>query len=65
MNTESVDMEDDNFDEEEVQEDLENNYEEKQPTTNIMGNPCPECGEPLIHEGGCDVCRNCGYSHCG
>lgn len=26
---------------------------------------CPECGEPLYHEGGCDVCRSCGYSHCG
>ena len=26
---------------------------------------CPECGEPLQHEGGCDVCKNCGYSHCG
>lgn len=26
---------------------------------------CPECGEPLQHEGGCDICKNCGYSHCG
>lgn len=26
---------------------------------------CPECGEPLQHEGGCDTCKNCGYSHCG
>jgi ribonucleotide reductase alpha subunit len=25
---------------------------------------CPECGEPMRHEGGCDVCSACGYSHC-
>ncbi len=26
---------------------------------------CPECGYPLEHEGGCKMCRNCGYSKCG
>lgn len=26
---------------------------------------CPECGKPLEHEGGCVICRNCGYSKCG
>lgn len=26
---------------------------------------CPECGSELEHEGGCNVCRSCGYSHCG
>jgi len=26
---------------------------------------CPECGESLQIEGGCNVCRGCGYSHCG
>ncbi len=26
---------------------------------------CPECGSDLEHEGGCNVCRSCGYSHCG
>ena len=25
---------------------------------------CPECGAPLIHEGGCDICKECGYTHC-
>lgn len=25
---------------------------------------CPECGEPLIFEGGCNICKNCGYSKC-
>jgi len=26
---------------------------------------CPECGKPVEHEGGCIVCKNCGYSKCG
>ncbi len=25
---------------------------------------CPECGEKLEHEGGCVICRSCGYSKC-
>ncbi|HHY65323.1 MAG TPA: vitamin B12-dependent ribonucleotide reductase [Clostridiaceae bacterium] len=26
---------------------------------------CPECGSEVEHEGGCVVCRSCGYSKCG
>lgn len=26
---------------------------------------CPECGSPLIIEGGCNVCKACGWSKCG
>ena len=26
---------------------------------------CPECGGTMEHEGGCVVCRACGYSKCG
>ncbi len=26
---------------------------------------CPECGKKLDHEGGCNICRSCGYSKCG
>ncbi|NLG38132.1 MAG: vitamin B12-dependent ribonucleotide reductase [Clostridiales bacterium] len=26
---------------------------------------CPECGGKLEYEGGCAVCRSCGYSKCG
>lgn len=26
---------------------------------------CPECGQPMDHEGGCVICRKCGYSRCG
>ena len=25
---------------------------------------CPECGEPLLFEGGCNICKSCGYSSC-
>ena len=26
---------------------------------------CPECGEVLIFEGGCNICKSCGWSKCG
>ena len=26
---------------------------------------CPECASQMEHEGGCVVCRSCGYSKCG
>lgn len=26
---------------------------------------CPECGSVVEHEGGCVICRNCGFSKCG
>lgn len=26
---------------------------------------CPECGELMEHEGGCTICKHCGYSKCG
>lgn len=29
------------------------------------GTSCPECGHKLEHEGGCVICRSCGYSKCG
>lgn len=27
-------------------------------------NICPECGEELIFEGGCNICKSCGWSKC-
>lgn len=26
---------------------------------------CPECGAKVVHEGGCVICQQCGYSKCG
>lgn len=34
-------------------------------TQDAGGIKCPECGDPLIHEGGCDICKSCGWSKCG
>ena len=25
---------------------------------------CPECGEPLVAEGGCHICKSCGFTYC-
>ena len=27
-------------------------------------NRCPECGEELVFEGGCNICKSCGWSKC-
>ena len=34
-------------------------------TTSEKTNFCPECGETVEHEGGCVMCRNCGWGKCG
>lgn len=31
---------------------------------NGRGDRCPNCGGKLRHSGGCDVCPDCGWSHC-
>lgn len=34
-------------------------------TDNIISKQkCPECGEPITHEGGCNICKSCGWSKC-
>lgn len=30
----------------------------------VSGETCPECGHELTREGGCIICKNCGYSKC-
>lgn len=35
------------------------------PMSELSGELCPECGEVLYIEGGCDVCKSCGYGSCG
>lgn len=31
----------------------------------LPGRNCPDCNEALEHEGGCVICKSCGYSKCG
>ena len=40
------------------------NDEESPTQFNSNGGACPDCGGPVEHEGGCCVCRACGYSEC-
>lgn len=30
----------------------------------VVKNPCPQCGEELTFEGGCNICKSCGWSKC-
>ena len=41
---------------------IENGVEDASPA---KVRKCPECGSAVEHEGGCVVCRQCGYSKCG
>lgn len=47
----------------EVQEEL-GYLEEPKKKKKQLGELCPECGAVLEHSGGCDICKECGYSHC-
>ncbi len=39
---------------------------ETNPETELsFQNTCPDCGASIELEGGCVICRECGYSHCG
>ena len=31
---------------------------------NVNAPKCPKCGAELIHEGGCNICKNCGWTKC-
>lgn len=44
---------------------IKKNIESKESTVDVeIKNPCPVCGEKLTFEGGCNVCKNCGWSKC-
>ena len=36
----------------------------ERPLPNVTKPTCPECGEPLVFEGGCNICKACGWSKC-
>lgn len=51
--------------------DFENEYEKKQVNTKLKTKKievkaaiCPNCGGNLVFEGGCNTCKDCGYSKC-
>lgn len=33
--------------------------------SDVFSTKCSECGKPVEHEGGCVICRSCGFSKCG
>ena len=44
---------------------IESCYEDSESEEDLTTNPtCPECGEPLVFEGGCNICKACGWSKC-
>lgn len=50
----------------EEDEDIEVDTVETKTVVNnkTIKNPCPQCGEELTFEGGCNICKSCGYSKC-
>ncbi len=50
----------------EMERELNQGTQEEEMDHSIAGMRfCPECGAPVVHEGGCVICRQCGYSKCG
>lgn len=47
-----------------IHQDAENSVDADSSDIKFARN-CPECGSTLEHEGGCVICRNCGFSKCG
>lgn len=45
-------------------EDIDATPVKETPNSLPTSGTCPECGEPLVNEGGCNVCKACGYSKC-
>ena len=39
-------------------------HENEKPMVVSTSDKCPECGEPLVRQGGCIQCQNCGWSKC-
>lgn len=50
---------------EEIDEDsIGNEGQTQHAYTALRASTCPECGEPLYAEGGCQICKACGWSKC-
>ena len=42
----------------------QNNINQKQSKSTSNTPKCPECGEEISFEGGCNICKSCGWSKC-
>ena len=54
---------------EEIQRELQgddyiSDQEKKQLADTATVNPCPQCGNELVFEGGCNICKACGWTKC-
>lgn len=51
----------------EIMKDLTDDEEDETESINLQHNVgiCPECGGHLVFEGGCNTCKDCGYTKCG
>jgi len=51
-----------------LQKYVKNENEDNNPKTpeiiKSWAGQCPECGSPLIHQEGCNICPNCGFTKC-
>ncbi|TCK62605.1 vitamin B12-dependent ribonucleotide reductase [Seleniivibrio woodruffii] len=43
---------------------LEKAEKAEQEGIKVKNGACPDCGGPVEHVEGCDICYSCGYSHC-
>lgn len=58
----------------EMQSELDDKDDEEKPVkktpvepikdVNVRQQLCPECGEPVMFEGGCKICKSCGWTKC-
>lgn len=44
--------------------DYDDEEDEKEIIKSSTNHECPECGEELFFEGGCNICKSCGWSKC-
>ena len=49
---------------EELQRELRGEDPEDKTPDPAVVNPCPQCGSELVFEGGCNICKNCGWTKC-
>lgn len=46
-------------------EEVKRHFNQLEELDGTMEGVCPECNSLIVHEGGCDTCKSCGWSRCG